>query len=66
MSNLYQQQLLQIQIALQSCENNEDRDNLISLRKDLEELISLENVESETDSDENNCEEENSKKVENF
>lgn len=66
--NLYELQLVQIQIALQTCDNSVDRANLISLKNDLEELISLENVESER-LEENICDEsrdeslENSKKV---
>lgn len=46
-TNLYEQQLVQIRQALESCESEEDRANLISLQKDLEEIISLENLENE-------------------
>lgn len=42
----YQQQLDQIRLALEACDNEEDRANLISLESDLKELISLENFES--------------------
>lgn len=44
--NIYQQQLDQIRKALELCENEEDRANLLSLKDDLEELIKLENLES--------------------
>lgn len=67
--NVYEQQLLQIQQALEKCESEEDRANLISLQADLRELISLENLEanSECESDTNEsldeASPENSKKV---
>lgn len=48
-TKLYEQQLLQIQNALQTCDNDEDRANLISLESDLKELISLAaNLESKS------------------
>lgn len=46
---LYQEQLLQTQEALKTCDNEEDRANLCSLENDLKELISLESYESEGD-----------------
>jgi hypothetical protein len=39
--SLYEEQLQQIQTALESCENEADRKNLESLEKDLKELINL-------------------------
>lgn len=54
MSNvaLYEQQLVQIQEALKTCDNGEDRANLVSLENDLKELVRLENLENERSDDE--------------
>lgn len=53
MSNidLYEQQLVQIQEALKTCDNDEDRANLISLESDLQELVRLENLNCESSDD---------------
>lgn len=40
--NIYEEQLKQIEAALETCDNDVDRANLISLQSDLKELISLE------------------------
>lgn len=50
-TNIYEQQLLQIQQALETCQSEDDRANLISLQTDLRELISLENLEAESESE---------------
>lgn len=44
--SLYEEQLQQIQSALESCENEADRKNLESLEKDLKELINLSFLQS--------------------
>lgn len=49
---LYEQQLVQIQEALKTCDNDEDRANLVSLENDLKELVRLENLENERSDDE--------------
>lgn len=51
--DIYKQQLDQIQQALTSCANDEDRTNLLSLKSDLEELIQLANLESKSSDGEN-------------
>lgn len=43
---LYQEQLEKTQEALKNCDNEVDRENLISLENDLKELISLESYEA--------------------
>lgn len=48
---LYEEQLKQIQIALKSCENEEERKNLQSLQSDLKELINLSFLQSISDTD---------------
>lgn len=45
--SIYLEQLQQIKQALLTCDNEEDRKNLESLQRDLEELISLESYEDE-------------------
>lgn len=57
-SSVYEEQLETIKQALLTCNNDDDRANLISLQQDLQELISLENLESKS-SDDENCEDEN-------
>lgn len=70
-SSVYEEQLETIKQALLTCNNDDDRANLISLQQDLQELISLENIESKS-SDDENCENEteenfdNEKKVRNI
>lgn len=49
MSNV---ELVQIQEALKTCDNDEDRSNLLSLENDLKELVRLENLENESSDDE--------------
>lgn len=43
--SIYLEQLRQIKQALLTCDNEDDRKNLESLRDDLEELISLESYD---------------------
>lgn len=50
----YQDQLTLIKQALISCDNDSDRENLLSLEKDLLELISLENQNKEDEESELN------------
>lgn len=63
--SLYEQQLVQIRLALETCDNEEDRANLISLENDLKELINLESLEIENESSNETSEEDfqESKKV---
>lgn len=50
-TNVYELQLLQIAEALEKCESEENRANLLSLQADLRELISLENLEADSESE---------------
>lgn len=47
--SVYLEQLRQIQQTLLTCDNEEDRKNLESLKQDLEELISLESYDDSAD-----------------
>lgn len=54
---VYEEQLKQIQVALESVQNEDDRKNLESLANDLKQLISLTFLESLEGADESNVNE---------